>query len=120
MSSIRRFFALASSLLLLQLTSLGQSVSCGIHARKHDMTSATPTVHASQAAPMSEAPADDGCDAPRPSRECASMSACATALAVPPLAVAVMTADRPSSEVPGPLPAASSPAVAPEAPPPRV
>ncbi|HKH90853.1 MAG TPA: hypothetical protein VKA54_03565 [Gemmatimonadaceae bacterium] len=120
MSSIRRLLALASSLLLFQLTTLGHGVPCGTHARKHDMTSATLTVHASPAAPMSEAPADDGCDAPRPSRECTSMPACATALAVSPLAVAVTTVDLPSLELPEPLSIDSALPIGPEAPPPRV
>lgn len=122
---LRRFAALLSILLLVQLT-LGGSGACVAHEGMPDGAAASldggTMSHASpsgQEAPASESPAPDACNLPWSPGTCATMASCAPSVlpSVPVrTASAIDVMDRAAA---GPLLAPPTPVRVPELPPPR-
>ncbi|HEU4723026.1 MAG TPA: hypothetical protein VFS59_16815 [Gemmatimonadaceae bacterium] len=117
MPLIRRIAALASSLLLLQLTLLEAGDVCGSRAHRDGRTATMPAAHPSHAQ-SSPTPADD-CDARHPPGACVSMPSCASPAVPPPAVVLRAALASPPGVLPEPIALASHAAVGPDVPPPR-
>lgn len=117
MSIIRRCAAVATCLLLLQLTMLGSQVACDAHERD-DSTSLARHGRSHSAAPAS----NDDCGAPGTTgatSACASMPACAVTLGVPAHAITSVTLLSPLALLPDPVSTHSHTVAGPDVPPPR-
>lgn len=120
MTSLRRFGALLSSLLLMQLTLLSSGWPCPTHgsAGAHDGAPAAMSAHASHAVTRGQS-SHDGCDSERLTGDCKTMPSCATALTLPASLGANVALATSTATLTEPVSIRSELAVAPDAPPPR-
>jgi hypothetical protein len=118
MPSLRRFSALLSGLLFLQLTLLGDGGACRVHgsARGGAGMAAMQTASAQHDGASSS---HDACGAERAAKSCASMPSCATALGAPVSVVAHVQTVPAAQALPEPVSIHSLAAVGPDVPPPR-
>jgi hypothetical protein len=114
MSIIRRYAALVTCLMLLQLTMLERQVACDTHGGNES------TGLARHARTHSPAPAlGDDCGEPDTTGACASMPACAVTLGVPAHAGTSVTLLSPLASLPEPVSTHSHIVAGPDVPPPR-
>ena len=120
MPLLRRFTALLSGLLLVQLTLLDGHGSCASRARRQEHAGAAmmQIAHVSGAVAVEPA-SNDACDTAHSPAACSSMLSCATALTLPTSESTSTTLCPPTVTLPEPVAIHSQPAAAPDAPPPR-
>ena len=117
MPSLRRFAALLTGLLMLQLALLGGRPSCDLHARETVRT-AEHAGHRAHGASLVTGHAD-ACGAEHAPGACASMASCAVTLPLPERVAANVAPTQPASELPDAVSISSRSAAGPDAPPPR-